>query len=91
MIHVNDSKTNLGSHADRHAGIGEGKLGLEIFHAILRDRRFLEIPKILEIPESDKRSKDNLRLLRKLQLIPGRLPKVSKLQKQVIRKKTHVN
>jgi len=88
-IHVNDSKTNLGVRSDRHACIGEGKLGLEIFHAILRDTRFLNIPKILEIPERDKRSEENLRLLRKLQSIPGHLPKSKNLQKQLIRKKTH--
>lgn len=89
-IHVNDSRTKLGSRSDRHACIGEGKLGLEIFHAIMKDTRFLNIPKILEIPERDKRSEDNLRLLRKLQLIPDRLPKSKNLQKQLIRKKTRV-
>lgn len=89
-IHVNDSRTNFGSHSDRHACIGEGNLGLEIFHAILKDSRFLNIPKILEIPERDKRSEDNLQLLRKLHVIPGRLPQSNKLQKQLIRKKTHV-
>ncbi len=65
-IHLNDSKTDLGSKIDRHANIGEGKLGLQVFHAILRDKRFKEIPKILEIPERDKKSKENLELLRKL-------------------------
>lgn len=89
-IHVNDSKTKLGSRIDRHACIGEGTLGLEIFHAIMRDARFLHIPKVLEIPERDKRSEDNLRLLRKLQLIPGHLPKSKRLQKQLMQEKTHV-
>lgn len=70
VIHLNDSKTKLGSRNDRHACIGEGKLGLQLFHAILRDSRFLNTPKILEIPERDERSKDNLELLRKLQAIP---------------------
>lgn len=65
-FHFNDSKTGLGSHADRHACIGEGQLGLTPFKLILGDRRFLNIPKILEIPERDKRSQDNLQLLRKL-------------------------
>ncbi len=89
-IHINDSKTNLGSCSDRHACIGEGELGLEVFHAIMKDTRFLNIPKILEIPESDKRSEDNLRLLRKLQVIPGHLPKSKKLQKHLIQGKTYV-
>ncbi|MGB9637591.1 MAG: hypothetical protein ACPLY7_02220 [Microgenomates group bacterium] len=38
-----------------------------VFPAILRDQRFKEIPKILEIPERDKKSKENLELLRKLE------------------------
>ncbi|GAN33614.1 MAG: deoxyribonuclease IV [Candidatus Brocadia sp. AMX2] len=90
-IHVNDSRANLGSRSDRHACIGEGKLGLEIFQAIMKDTRFLTIPKILEIPERGKRSEDNLRLLRKLQLISGHLPKSKNLQKQLIRKELYVN
>jgi deoxyribonuclease-4 len=69
-IHVNDSRTKLGFRSDRHACIGDGELGLEVFHAIMRDARFLNIPKVLEIPETSKRSKDNLELLRKLQAIP---------------------
>ncbi|OQZ00405.1 MAG: hypothetical protein B6D35_06715 [Candidatus Brocadia sp. UTAMX2] len=87
-IHVNDSRTGLGSRSDRHACIGEGKLGLETFHALMRDTRFLNIPKILEIPERDTRSEDNSRLLRKLQSIPGRLPKSQVLRKKLIRKES---
>lgn len=73
-IHVNDSKTKLGSSVDRHACIGDGELGLQVFHALLLDTRFLKVPKILEIPESNKRSKGNLKLLRKLQSIPNLIP-----------------
>ena len=83
-IHVNDSRTGVGSRSDRHAGIGEGQLGLEVFHALLRDKRFLNIPKILEIPERDTRSEGNLRLLRKLQGIPGYLPKSEGFRKKLI-------
>ena len=35
VIHVNDSKTALGSRIDRHEHIGKGKIGLEAFRAIL--------------------------------------------------------
>ncbi len=83
-IHVNDSRTGFGSRSDRHACIGEGKLGLETFHALMRDPRFLDIPKILEIPERDTRSEDNLSLLRKLRSIPGRLPKSQGLRKKLM-------
>jgi deoxyribonuclease IV len=35
VVHVNDSKTALGSRVDRHEHIGKGKIGLEAFRAIL--------------------------------------------------------
>jgi len=65
-IHLNDSKTGLGARRDRHACIGEGKLGLQTFQAILKEERFHNIPKILEIPERETRSQDNLELLKTL-------------------------
>jgi len=67
-FHLNDAKTRLGSGCDRHANIGEGKLGLQVFHALVRDKRFANVPKILEIPDRDKRSKENLALLKDLRL-----------------------
>lgn len=75
VIHLNDSKTKLGSRCDRHACIGEGELGLQFFHALMRDSRFMNTPKVLEIPERDQKSKDNLELLRNLQAIRNPLPK----------------
>lgn len=67
VVHLNDSKTGLGSRVDRHAPIGEGKLGLQIFHAFVRDQRFHDIPKVLEIPERDgKKVQKQLELLREL-------------------------
>ena len=39
VIHVNDSKIALGGHADRHANLGEGKLGEEAFRRILQHPR----------------------------------------------------
>ena len=68
VIHLNDSKIGLGSRVDRHASIGEGKLGLQVFHAFVRDPRFRDTPKVLEIPERDgKKVQQQLELLRKLQ------------------------
>ncbi len=68
VIHLNDSKTGLGSKVDRHASIGEGKLGLQIFHAFVGDPRFRDTPKVLEMPERDgKKVQKQLELLRKLQ------------------------
>jgi deoxyribonuclease-4 len=50
-LHLNDSKTNRGSRVDRHEHIGKGKIGLEAFRLIMRDRRFRKIPKALETPK----------------------------------------
>jgi deoxyribonuclease-4 len=66
VIHLNDSKTDLGSRCDRHACIGEGKIGMQFFSMILKNHTFRNVPKIIEIPKRDTRSKDNLELLRKL-------------------------
>jgi len=67
-IHVNDSKKPRGSRVDRHEHIGKGKIGIEGFRCLMRDKRLLGVPKILETPkgESLKEDKMNLRLLRKL-------------------------
>ncbi|MHA2059620.1 MAG: deoxyribonuclease IV, partial [Candidatus Ranarchaeia archaeon] len=39
VVHVNDSKGELGNHRDRHEHIGKGNIGLEGFRAILHDQR----------------------------------------------------
>jgi len=68
VVHLNDSKNRLGSNVDRHASIGEGKLGLQMFHALVRDPRFRDTPKVLETPKSDgKKVQKQLEFLRKLQ------------------------
>jgi deoxyribonuclease-4 len=67
-IHLNDSKTELGSRVDRHAPIGEGKMGLQVFHAFVTDQRFRDTPMVLELPSRDADLiKRQLELLRKLQ------------------------
>jgi len=68
MLHVNDSKGDLGCRIDRHMAIGEGKLGLQVFHAVVRDKRFEDTPKVLELPTRDEEKiQQQLRLLHKLQ------------------------
>lgn len=84
VIHLNDSKTKLGSHNDRHACIGEGELGLQVFHAIVTDSRFTAISKILEIPERDERSKDNLELLRRLRATSDPIPELKEAETQLM-------
>ncbi|KHE93556.1 MAG: deoxyribonuclease IV [Candidatus Scalindua rubra] len=47
-MHLNDSKPDLGARVDRHHSIGKGKLGVEPFRFIMNDKRFEEMPMILE-------------------------------------------
>jgi deoxyribonuclease-4 len=51
VLHLNDSKKELGSRVDRHDHIGRGTIGLEGFKPIVRDKAFANIPKILETPK----------------------------------------
>ena len=52
VIHVNDSKKEVGSHVDRHEHIGKGKIGINGFKLLFNDERFFDIPKILETPKA---------------------------------------
>ena len=67
-FHLNDSKTDLGSRVDRHAHIGQGKIGKEAFRHIVNDARFKNIPACLETPKSEDLHEDveNLAALRSL-------------------------
>ncbi len=47
-MHLNDSKSTMGSKVDRHASLGRGNLGLVIFRYLMNDPRFDRIPLILE-------------------------------------------
>lgn len=50
VIHLNDSKNQFGSHKDRHENIGFGNIGFNALLKVLNDKRFEQIPKILETP-----------------------------------------
>lgn len=71
VLHLNDSKKELGSRVDRHDHIGRGKIGLEGFKPIVRDKQFKQVPKILETPkEKDEQGREwdavNLEMLKSL-------------------------
>ena len=51
-LHVNDSKTPLGSNVDRHDNVGEGLLG-EKLGVFLGNPRLQGLPAILEVPGQD--------------------------------------
>ncbi len=62
VIHINDSKNEIGSHKDRHENIGFGTIGFDTLIKIIYDERFTDIPKILETPyvTKDDESKDKV-------------------------------
>lgn len=47
-MHLNDSKSVLNGHLDRHHSIGKGELGVETFRTIMNDPRLDGIPMVLE-------------------------------------------
>lgn len=67
-IHLNDSKSGLGSRVDRHEHIGKGELGLEPFRLLVNDARFRGIPMTLETDKGPDLAEDreNLEALRSL-------------------------
>jgi deoxyribonuclease-4 len=52
FFHLNDSEGTLGSNKDRHALIGEGRIGADAFGWLLADRRTRGVPLVLETPHA---------------------------------------
>lgn len=50
-IHLNDTRVECGKRVDRHALLGEGRLGWPVFDQVARDARLDGIPIILETPD----------------------------------------
>lgn len=63
-FHLNDSAKPLGSRVDRHASLGEGEIGIECFHEIMRHPKLSHIPKYLETPEGPSIWKKEIQLLK---------------------------
>lgn len=53
-MHLNDDLKARGSRVDRHAPLGEGTLGVEVFKYIAADPRFDDMPLILETPDESR-------------------------------------
>ncbi|HQF52628.1 MAG TPA: deoxyribonuclease IV [Thermoleophilia bacterium] len=64
MLHLNDSKTPLGSNRDRHENIGDGDLGEEAFRLLVNEPAFEDLPGILEVPGLDGSGPDRENLAR---------------------------
>ncbi len=63
-VHLNDSLNECASHKDRHARIGEGKIGLEALVRVIRHPRLRRLPFILETPNDDAGYRREIALLR---------------------------
>ena len=50
LLHLNDSKTPLGSRKDRHWHIGEGEIGKDGFSLIINHPYLRDLPGIMETP-----------------------------------------
>ncbi len=53
LLHLNDSKTPLGSRKDRHWHIGEGQIGREGFRYLVNHPLLNHLPGIMETPRKD--------------------------------------
>jgi deoxyribonuclease IV len=63
-FHLNDSKKDFASRADRHEQLGDGKIGLESFRFLMNSKLTREIPKYLETPGGCPFWKKEITLLR---------------------------
>lgn len=63
VVHANDSMKPYASHADRHAHIGEGEIGLTAFRCLVNDPRIAGLPVIIETPDSETMHPVNLKRL----------------------------
>lgn len=65
LVHINDSKTDLGERKDQHEHIGRGKIGINGFQAFLAHKDLQKVNFILET-KHDNYIKKDLELLKKL-------------------------
>jgi len=68
VLHLNDAKKPLGSHTDRHEGIGKGHIGETGFRLIMNDPLLRDRIHLLETPKGDDLAEDreNMAFLRGL-------------------------
>lgn len=70
LLHLNDSKTTLNSHKDRHWHIGEGYIGIEGFRRIINHPLLVHLPGIMETPRKDtKEDERNMKVVRNLRKV----------------------
>ena len=66
-IHLNDCLRDFNSRVDRHWHIGEGKIGINGFTALLNHSAFKGVPKVMETPkETEEDDPKNMKTVRSL-------------------------
>ena len=65
-FHFNDSKTEYNSKRDRHADIGHGLIGLDIFEKIINHHTLTDLFGILETPEDNQTFAEQIALLKSM-------------------------
>jgi deoxyribonuclease-4 len=64
IIHLNDSKGQLGSNLDRHQHIGLGSIGIDGITALVNHRAIHDLPMIMETPiDTTRGDVQNLRVV----------------------------
>lgn len=66
LLHLNDSKTPLGSNNDRHWDIGKGQMGLEAFRRIINHPKLKHLPAIMETPTAPDADMRNMLTVKRL-------------------------
>jgi deoxyribonuclease-4 len=67
LVHLNDTRSALGSHVDRHWHIGEGNIGLEGFRNIVSHPLLAHLPGIMETPrKNDDEDLRNMAVIRSI-------------------------
>ena len=65
IIHLNDSKGDLGSNLDRHHHVGLGKIGESGLRCLINNKKLSQVPFIMETPiDSVRNDSDNIEFVR---------------------------
>jgi len=67
-IHLNDSRYECGSRRDRHAAIGQGRIGLQGFRFLVNFSAFAGIAGVLEVPGGEAVFQKDIALLKSMRV-----------------------
>ncbi|MEU2393677.1 deoxyribonuclease IV [Streptomyces sp. NPDC007369] len=69
LIHANDSKEGVGAHKDRHANIGQGRIGREAFGELFSHPATEGVPLVIETPGGKEGHAADVALLKELRAL----------------------